>query len=57
MLRHVIKRGRVYRGCFRLSNGPKNYDVPLRTSKKHHAEEILKRHVEELENDLLEHFK
>lgn len=53
MLRHVIKRGRVYRGRYRLSNGPKIYDVPLHTSKKHHAEELLKRHVEELENELL----
>jgi integrase len=53
MLRHVIKQGGVYRGRFRLSNGPKIHDIALRTSKKHHAEELLKRHVEELENELL----
>jgi integrase len=53
MLRHVIKQGNVYRGRYRLSNGPKIYDIPLRTSKKHHAEEILKRHVEGLEDELL----
>jgi len=53
MLRHVVKQGNVYRGRYRLSNGPKIYDVALRTSKKHHAEELLKRHVEELENELL----
>jgi integrase len=53
MLRHVVKQGNVYRGRYRLSNGPKIYDMALRTSKKHHAEELLKRYVEDLENELL----
>lgn len=54
MLRHVIKQGGVYRGRFRLGKEPKIYDIALGgISKKHVAEEVLKRHVEELENELL----
>lgn len=47
------KRSRVYRLRYRLSNGPKIYDVPLRTPSKEIAEKKARQLIEEEESALL----
>jgi len=47
------KGSRVYRARYRLSNGPRIYDVPLRTHIKEVAEAKARRMVEEAEKELL----
>ena len=54
MYRHVFKQksSRVFRGRFRLSDGPKIYDVPLHTDKRYIAETKLHRLIREKEEEL-----
>lgn len=55
MLSYVFrpKGSRVFRGRFRLSNGPKTYDVPLGVDKRHVAEAKLNKLRLEREAELL----
>ncbi len=46
------KGSRVYRARYRLSDGPKIFDVPLHTDKKHVAEATLNRLLREKEDEL-----
>ena len=54
MYRRVFKQkgSRVYRVRYRLSDGPKIYDVPLRVPTKELAEAKAKQLIEEQENEL-----
>ena len=46
------KGSRVYRGRYKLSNGPRLYEVPLGTDLKHVAEAKLRKLVREKEEEL-----
>lgn len=46
------KGRRLYRGRFRLSNGTKWYEVPLRVEQKHVAETLLRKLVREREEEI-----
>lgn len=50
---HVFKpsHSRFYRGRYRLSDGPRWYDVPLRVEQKHVAEAKLRALVREIEEE------
>src|ERR1035437_5133701 len=54
MYRRIFRQkgSRVYRARFRLSDGPKIYDVPLRTNLKEVAETKLRLLIEEKEREL-----
>ena len=46
-------RARLYRGRFTVFDNPREYDVPLKTANKEHAEERLRQIVKEKEEDAL----
>lgn len=48
----VIKRGKFYRGRYRLSDSPKWYDVPLKVEQKDIAEAKLRNLVREREEEM-----